>query len=407
MAANSTYLPGSTKQVECYQETLMFLWKTIDINKRFRNYLLETNRVLDVVIILIYFLLEHKQDPSRIDFTRMCAFMLQSLSEDRAFGNSLNKTFDGHSSLPANVKIHNFHGTYVDYLICSIHTLVTTTKYLLQSLYPALISTLLNVSPYIKNLSPLASSKLLQLTISFGSPSFLLAEKSNHKLLGLLLDTICSILYYQVSSNPHLIYTLVLYESKIQAMNCFTLQYGLDNIHKPQYQKLETLSSVFSPHDSSNPSSVSSPLAMSATALGKISSKQDTAKAKAHELGQAGSVVPANDRFKNMRDVENESYLQALKDPKEPSDQVMSEKTRGGISKGVGCSSSSGAQDGPNCEPELQYVECDRAIQPTNSSKPTILGQNTPPSDCNFSYWQGLTTTKDVGQDGFIPTNEW
>lgn len=44
--------------------------------------------------------------------------MLQTLSKDKAFGKSLNKVFDGHASLPANIRIHNFNGTYGDYLIC-------------------------------------------------------------------------------------------------------------------------------------------------------------------------------------------------------------------------------------------------------------------------------------------------
>lgn len=44
--------------------------------------------------------------------------MLQTLSKDKAFGHTLNRPFDGHASLPASVRIHNFHGTYGDYLIC-------------------------------------------------------------------------------------------------------------------------------------------------------------------------------------------------------------------------------------------------------------------------------------------------
>lgn len=74
----------------------MFCWKTLEANKvyhwiadvrawalvvlstvvvtyvvflvilqRFRVYLLETNRVLDFVVILLYFSLEHKLDPSK------------------------------------------------------------------------------------------------------------------------------------------------------------------------------------------------------------------------------------------------------------------------------------------------------------------------------------------------------
>lgn len=39
------------------------------ILQRFRVYLLDTNRVLDFVVILLYFSLEHKLDPSK---KRMC-----------------------------------------------------------------------------------------------------------------------------------------------------------------------------------------------------------------------------------------------------------------------------------------------------------------------------------------------
>ncbi|KAG0359998.1 hypothetical protein BGZ54_009742 [Gamsiella multidivaricata] len=253
MAASSTYLPGSTKQVKCHQETLMLCWKTLELNKRFRNYLLETNRVLDIVVILLYFSLEYKQETSHIGLVRMCACILQTLSKDKALGKCLNKPFDGHASLPANVRIPNFHGTYGDYLICSVHHLIATTKRTLRSLYPALISTLSNVSPYIKNLSPLASCRLIQLTTSFASPSFLLTEESNHELLGILLDTLCSILYYQAPENAHLIYALVQYEPKIQTMAQFTLKRGLGDIHKLRYQRAESFNSLRSASESSVP----------------------------------------------------------------------------------------------------------------------------------------------------------
>jgi hypothetical protein len=57
-----------------------------------------------------------------VGLIRMCAFILQTLSKDKAFGSCLNKSFDGHASLPANVRMQNFHGTYGDYLICVIQS---------------------------------------------------------------------------------------------------------------------------------------------------------------------------------------------------------------------------------------------------------------------------------------------
>ncbi|KAF9951266.1 hypothetical protein BGZ72_007201 [Mortierella alpina] len=81
LLASSTYLPGSTKQVKCYHETLMLCWKTLELNKRFRTYLLETNRVLDIVVILLYFSLEHKLDTCLL----MDTALYQQTSDFRAF----------------------------------------------------------------------------------------------------------------------------------------------------------------------------------------------------------------------------------------------------------------------------------------------------------------------------------
>lgn len=66
----------------------------------------------------------------------MSAFVLQTLSSDRAFGVKLNKTFDGHSSLPNSVRLPAFHGTYADFVIivsalpwCAVNILAQETQF--------------------------------------------------------------------------------------------------------------------------------------------------------------------------------------------------------------------------------------------------------------------------------------
>ncbi|KAF9994292.1 hypothetical protein BGZ79_000960, partial [Entomortierella chlamydospora] len=461
MAASSTYLPGSTKQVKYHQEMLMLCWKTLEINKRFRNYLLETNRVLDVVIILLYFSLEYRQDTSHDGLVRMCAYMLQTLSKDRAFGYCLNKPFDGHSSLPVDVKIRNFHGTYTDYLVCSIHTLIATTERSLRSLYPALISTLSNISPYIKNLSPLASGRLLQLTTSFASASFLLAEESNHKLLGLLLDTVCSIIYYQAASNAHLIYTLVQYEPKIQIMAQFTLQRGLDDIHRLRYQKVESTDAARSPSDSSQSrptdgrqhkpvssrqqscqgthgessqnhairsqqSKQQSSTPMDASTTGSTSRSSSDSVSSASPLFTSAArdsshsedvatrlvrpesidliVVQQGDGEGHEGDVEDEGGPSTvLKDPKERTNHVISEKAQGKQSERSRRSLSSFTAKGGSSF-ELERGESKRCSDFSRSVTPyqqPTLSAHSP------SYQEQTTAAQDVGQNGFVPTHEW
>lgn len=65
----------------------------------------------------------------------------------------------------------------------SIHTLVFTTKARLASLYPAFVLAIANTSVYLKRLSVVSSTRLLQLFLAFSAPSFLLMEEGNPRLV--------------------------------------------------------------------------------------------------------------------------------------------------------------------------------------------------------------------------------
>lgn len=67
---------------------------------------------------------------------------------------------------------------------------MTTSKGNLDTVYPALLIILNNLAPYIEHISPSACSKVIQLFTSMSSPSFLLANETNHTLLASLLDFI-------------------------------------------------------------------------------------------------------------------------------------------------------------------------------------------------------------------------
>lgn len=71
---------------------------------------------------------------------------------------------------------------------------MATSKGKLDTVYPALLMILNNLAPHIKRISPSASSKVIQLFSSMATPSFLLANETNHTLLASLLDFINAIL---------------------------------------------------------------------------------------------------------------------------------------------------------------------------------------------------------------------
>ncbi|KAF0344411.1 ubp5 interacting protein ftp10 [Gigaspora margarita] len=364
MQANNTYLPGSTKQIRCHQEMLMLLWKFLEINKRFRNYLLETDRVLDILIVLLYYSMENKHDQAQLGFVRMCAFILQTLSADRNFGMKLNKQFEGHGSLPSTVRISAFNtGTYADYMIISIYALIASTRGTLHPLYPAFVLAITNVSPYLKNLSVASSVKLVQLFSSFSSPMFLLADEGNHRLVGYMLEALNNIIQYQFSDNPHVIYAIVCNPKKFEEMFDFTLSKGLAEIkriqtikerkkqaHNASMNKSELSLDRKSIHD--EPAS-QPPISDTESMISN--KKDDEHEAELNEKTELLSVTSADDRGESMH---------------------LSEKARGKLPEGVTAAS--------------------RQRNSVDNTQNNIINSNSV-----------IVTPFAVGKSGFIPTEDW
>jgi hypothetical protein len=113
----SSYLPGTQSHVNCAPEILMLFWEITQCNKRFRAFIVDTERAHDFVVLTLFYASECKADPSKQGVVRMCAFLLQTLSVEKNFGVNLNKIFGGQDSLPASVRIPGFKGTHADFLI--------------------------------------------------------------------------------------------------------------------------------------------------------------------------------------------------------------------------------------------------------------------------------------------------
>jgi hypothetical protein len=96
-----------------------------------------------------------------------------------------------------------------------------------------------NVSPYLKNLSTKASSKLISLFNSMSSPSFLLAKESNPALLHILLETINNLIEHQHSQNPILLYAIIRNNNKFQSLQHFDLHKSLLELEERKLSKNE------------------------------------------------------------------------------------------------------------------------------------------------------------------------
>ena len=115
--SNSSYLPGPQTTVRFAPELIMLFWEMTQCNKRFRSFIIDTERSHDFVILTLFYALQYMGDSSKQGVVRMCAFLLQTLSVEKNFGVNLNKSFEGQETLPPLIRIAGFSGTYADFLI--------------------------------------------------------------------------------------------------------------------------------------------------------------------------------------------------------------------------------------------------------------------------------------------------
>ncbi|KAI2727865.1 hypothetical protein DTO012A7_6061 [Penicillium roqueforti] len=243
MQATASYLPGSQKSVKWAPEMLVLFWETLQCNKRFRSFIIDSNRSHDFLVLCIFYAMEYRMDPSKQGVVRMCVFILQTMSAESTFAKSLNNSFEAQETLPQSIRLLKFRGSYADYLIMSIHTLMTTSKGNLDTVYPPLLIILNNIAPYIEHISPSACSKVIQLFSSMSAPSFLLANESNHTLLASLLDFINIILEHKFIDNSYLVYSILKYKQRFEAVRAFTLESGQQEIERQNEKKKASSSS--------------------------------------------------------------------------------------------------------------------------------------------------------------------
>lgn len=254
----SSYLPGSQTGAVCAPEILMLFWEVIQCNKRFRSFIIDTDRAHDFMILILFYALEYRTDQPKQGVVRMCAFILQTLSVETNFGVSLNKHFEGQESLPVSMRIAGFRGTYADFLIQSIYSLITTSQGKLKAIYPALLAVIHNIAPHLEGLSAQTSAELMQLFSSMSSPSFLLANETNHTLLHSLLESMNFIIEHQFRKNAPLLLAVLKNKKRIDSLRSFTLETAQEEAERRNRSRKDSGQQLESLDDSSLRSSVDS-----------------------------------------------------------------------------------------------------------------------------------------------------
>ena len=203
--SKSTLLPNSQARLECHQELLILLWKTLDENPLFLDFILTRCDVCELVVPLCYLMYVSRRDGAQVGLIHICTFILLKLSGERSFGVSLNRPF--RTKLPCDLPL--FTGSHADLVAITLHKLIVNGSYRLVPLYSCFLTIVCNFSPYWRSMSLVTSVKLVNLFELFSSPKFLYSSEKAYKHVALLLEIFNNILQYQYHGNEHLVYALV------------------------------------------------------------------------------------------------------------------------------------------------------------------------------------------------------
>uniref|UniRef100_A0A6U4MU41 HID1 domain-containing protein n=1 Tax=Hemiselmis andersenii TaxID=464988 RepID=A0A6U4MU41_HEMAN len=203
--ASATYFVGSIKEIGCTQELLIVLWKLIDENKDFLAYILRACDVNEIVVPVVLAMFEARKDPSKIGLIHISTFVMLLLSGERNFCVNLNAAF-----IRRSVKdLPQFTGNNADLIYIVYHKLITEGPPQLESLYDCFLTTMSNISPYIKTFSLPAASRAASLFELFANRNRLLRNDNMPRYLVFLLEIFNNAIQYQYEGNPHLTYQVL------------------------------------------------------------------------------------------------------------------------------------------------------------------------------------------------------
>eukprot|EP01112_Ceratiomyxa_fruticulosa_P011774 TRINITY_DN3228_c0_g1_i1.p1 TRINITY_DN3228_c0_g1~~TRINITY_DN3228_c0_g1_i1.p1 ORF type:complete len:920 (-),score=197.60 TRINITY_DN3228_c0_g1_i1:95-2854(-) len=240
LQANSTKLPYSMKEVESYQEFLMFFWRLLEENPRFLNYVTKDEGFTQVLLPLLHFMHEGRKQPSQLGMVHLGTYILLLLSGDREFSISLNKPFAGRHSM---TDIPTFIGTHADlmYMVCC--KLIMDGHERLDSIHECLLTVLANVSYYTKSLALPTCLRILKLFEHVSRPRFLFGSDHHYRLVHLLLEVLNNLVQYQYEGNSCLVYSILRCQndfSKLAHLRIVNMVYPMHHYSTPPDSPVQT-----------------------------------------------------------------------------------------------------------------------------------------------------------------------
>lgn len=136
----NTYLPGSVRQLNCYQEAVTLLWKMMETNPVFVEYAIKSGKVTELTHVLLYLLHKNVESTSHYGFLCILSFMLLKLSSVQEYSHIMNKPSP---KLPVNLPV--FVGSDGDLMIITLCNAILKGSGNIESLHPTFLIVISNM----------------------------------------------------------------------------------------------------------------------------------------------------------------------------------------------------------------------------------------------------------------------
>ncbi|EER02481.1 hypothetical protein Pmar_PMAR004844 [Perkinsus marinus ATCC 50983] len=225
--------------VPFYQEALILLWHLITINSTYRKRLcIRHTEDSSVTLVtakcpmllfmgscyaqapqilhpLLDLLVSSRNSQAKIGLLHMCSFIILVLSSDRDFAVALNAPFRG--SRIQDVPV--FTGTWADLMTLSIYRVVSDALFVAatakspttgaESLIDMMLTSLCNISAYVRIFCLESCIKILNLVERFSKPHWLFKGPLNHNAIFFLVESLNNVIQYQYEGNHQLVYSVL------------------------------------------------------------------------------------------------------------------------------------------------------------------------------------------------------
>jgi hypothetical protein len=120
LIASNSSIPGALTSISFFQETIILLWKVLDLHSGFAPFILRNFDVSQLVIPLVFFINEGRKDSAKAGLVHICTFVILLLSGERNFSIALNAPFN--VKLPTDLP--SFTGNVGDLVVIVLSRLV-------------------------------------------------------------------------------------------------------------------------------------------------------------------------------------------------------------------------------------------------------------------------------------------